>query len=65
MPADFSCLFQVYGGAISVIVGSYVRSQIGLAVSKASCDDTRCNNCDVSMVDVSIACSDAVSSITG
>jgi hypothetical protein len=40
---------QVYGGAVSVMVGPYVWSYIGFGNSFASSNDTSCVNCSVVM----------------
>jgi hypothetical protein len=45
---------QVYGGAISAMIGSYVWSQIGFGSSNATVADTHCSDCGVAMSGISI-----------
>ena len=57
---------QVYGGAISVIVGPYAWSFIGTGgQSEASCANTTCTNCSVRISGTSITKSRALSSTSG
>jgi hypothetical protein len=56
---------QVYGGAISAMIGSYVWSQIGFGDSNATAADTLCSNCGVAMSGVSITSSATRSITTG
>jgi hypothetical protein len=58
-------MLQVYGGAISVMVGPHAWSFIGTGFSNASCGDTICELCAVSISNTSIANSRAVSSSSG
>jgi hypothetical protein len=56
---------NVYGGAISVMVGPHVWSFIGTGSSNASCGDTICKNCRVFISGTSISNSRAVSNSSG
>ncbi len=57
---------QVYGGAISVIVGPYAWSFIGTGGrSEASCANTSCTNCSVRISGTSIADGRALSNTSG
>jgi hypothetical protein len=56
---------QVYGGAVSVMVGPYVMSFIGFGDSSASSGDTSCDNCSVVMTDTAITSSRASSQTSG
>jgi hypothetical protein len=56
---------QVYGGAISMKIGAYARSQIGFGNSDATCEATVCDNCSVSLSHVFVAGSSAVSEAAG
>jgi hypothetical protein len=56
---------QVYGGAISLKVGSYARSQIGTGDSDATCEETVCDSCSVSISHVMVKGSSAVSEAIG
>ena len=56
---------QVYGGAISMKIGAYARSQIGTGDSDATCEATVCDNCSVSLSHVIVAGSSAVSEAAG
>ncbi len=56
---------QVYGGAISAMIGPYVRSFIGIGDANASCGDTICDNCVVFMFGISIINSLASSNTIG
>ena len=56
---------QVYGGAISVMVGSYVRSSIQIGDSNSTCGDTICLNCSINVTGTSISNSEALSSTSG
>jgi len=55
----------VYGGAISMKIGAYARSQIGFGYSYATCEATVCDNCSVSLSHVIVAGSSAVSEAAG
>ena len=57
--------FQVYGGAISVMVGPYVRSSIQIGQSSSTCGDTICRNCSINVTGTSISNSEALSSTSG
>ena len=46
-------------------VGAYARSQIGTGDSSATCEETVCDGCSVSLSDVAVAGSDALSEATG
>ncbi len=56
---------QVYGGAISVMVGPYVRSSVQIGNSSSTCGDTICLNCSVDVTGTSISNSEALSSTSG
>ena len=56
---------QAFGGAISVMIGPYVRSEIGTGDSTATSGDTECSNCRVIVTDISIRNSSALSQTTG
>jgi hypothetical protein len=56
---------QVYGGAVSVKIGAYARSQIGTGDSNATCEETICEGCLVSLSRVTVADSGAVSEAAG
>jgi len=57
---------QVYGGTISIFIGSFSLSNINnLGFSFAQSGDTFCNGCAVSVTDVKIINSFAISSTTG
>lgn len=58
-------LSQVYGGAISVVVGPYLWSFIGAGDSVAECDNTTCADCSVLMSGISIRNSRAFSNSIG
>jgi hypothetical protein len=45
---------QVYGGAISMMIGSYVYSLIGSGISIATSGETLCIDCAVAVTGVSI-----------
>jgi hypothetical protein len=51
----------VYGGAISIMIGSYVWSKSVTAGSIADSDGTYCSGCKVNVSDVAISNSVAVS----
>ena len=53
---------QVYGGTISIMIGSFARSQIGFGNANASSGNTSCRDCAVSVLDVTILNSTAKSS---
>ena len=57
-----SCEMQVYGGTISIMIGSFARSQIGFGSPSASSSNTSCRDCAVSVLDVTILNSTARSS---
>ncbi len=57
--------FQVYGGAISVMVGPYLRSSIQIGQSSSTCGDTICINCSINVTGTSISNSEALSSTSG
>jgi hypothetical protein len=56
---------QVYGGAINVMVGPYVRSFMGYGNSSASCGTVICDKCGFLIDGASIQNSLALSSISG
>jgi hypothetical protein len=56
---------QVYGGAISVMVGPYVWSFIGTGSSSATCGNTTCSNCSVVVDSTSITNGHSLSSTSG
>jgi hypothetical protein len=56
------CL-QAYGGSISIMVGPFVRSEIGSGLSHAESDGVSCIECHLSMTNISIRGS-AVTSIS-
>jgi hypothetical protein len=56
---------QVYGGAISVMVGPHVWSFVGFGDSSASSGDTSCDNCSVVVTGTSITSSRASSQSSG
>ena len=56
---------QVYGGTISLMVGSYAWSQIGIGNSNSECGQTFCDRCSVLVSQIFVAGSDAVSGATG
>jgi len=56
---------NVYGGAISMKIGAYARSEIGSGDSDATCEATVCDNCSVSLSHVIVAGSSAVSEAAG
>jgi hypothetical protein len=58
-------LSQVYGGAISVVIGPYLWSFIGTGDSVAECDRTTCDDCSVLMSGISIRNSRAFSNSSG
>ena len=55
----------MYGGAISVKVGAYARSQMGTGDSDATCEETICDDCSVSLSHIVVADSCAVSEVVG
>jgi hypothetical protein len=61
----FTFAIQVYGGAISVIIGAYVWSEIGSGRSNATSGDTYCSDCGVLMSGISIINSDVKSITSG
>ncbi len=56
---------QVYGGAISAMVGPHAWSFIGTGISTASCGDTICDSCGVFMSGASVRNSRVLSNSTG
>ena len=56
---------QAFGGAISVMVGSNVWSQIGSGNANSESGDTRCSDVHLYMSNVSIRESTALSIVTG
>ena len=56
---------QVYGGAISIMIGSYSWSYDFSGQSIARSGDTNCSGCTVNVSDVAMSNSTAVSSATG
>ena len=56
---------QVFGGAISVMIGPYLWSHIGTGSYVATSGDTECSNCRVIVTDISIRNSSALSQTTG
>jgi hypothetical protein len=56
---------QVYGGAISVTIGSYSMAQAGTGASIASSGDTLCCNSSVSLESIYILNSTSQSSTSG
>ncbi len=64
----FTFVIQVYGGAISMIIGPYVWSELVTGVAgglNATSGDTYCSNCGVSMSEISIFDSGARSITSG
>jgi hypothetical protein len=57
--------FQVYGGAVSVMIGAYTWSSIGTGVSSALSANTICNRCSVLVSDTLITNSIALTSTSG
>jgi hypothetical protein len=56
---------QVYGGAVSVMIGPYAWSLIGTGISSALSTETICNCCSLSVSDTSITNSLALSHTSG
>jgi len=56
---------QVYGGAISVTIGSYSMAQAGTGASIASSGDTLCRNSSVALENIHILNSTSQSSTSG
>ena len=61
----FLFVLQVYGGAISGNIGSYVWSKIGYGNSNAASGDTYCSDCAVTISHVSIVDSVTRSNTSG
>jgi hypothetical protein len=62
---SFLVYLQVYGGAISVNIGSYVKSKNGYGNSNGASGDTYCSDCTVTMSHVSIVDSVTRSNTSG
>jgi hypothetical protein len=58
-------LSQVYGGAVSVVVGHYLWSFIGTGDSVAECNRTTCVDCSILMSGISLRNSRAFSNSSG
>jgi hypothetical protein len=56
---------QVYGGAISVTIGSYSMAQAGTGASIASSGETLCRNSSVALENIYILNSTSQSSTSG
>jgi hypothetical protein len=64
MRCDARSFLQVYGGAISIMIGSYSWSSNQVASSSAQSGDTYCSVCTVNVSDVVISNSVVVSKTT-
>ena len=62
---QLSVIAQAFGGAISVMVGSYVRAQIGFGNSNSTSGATSCSDCRVLITNVSTSNSAALSNTFG
>jgi hypothetical protein len=61
----FTTALQVYGGAVSMIIGSYSWSFVGVGSSSVQSGDTLCIQCSISMSGITIRNSHATTSTYG